>query len=81
MSAVPDNPLSEREKRIIEANAELQGEECPDPDCDLTVKVVDLTDDDTLYVSHEEDRVGMASRSPRGETDGCRISPEADPTQ
>jgi hypothetical protein len=76
---VPSSPLTEREKRIVQANSEIEGE-CPNPDCDLTVDVCDLTSDGVLYVSHEEDGVGLASRTDRGETDGCRVSPEFDPT-
>lgn len=75
----PTNPLTERESRIIEANG-LDMTECPNPECDLTPEVCDLTSDGTLYVVHEEDGVGMASRTPRGETDGCRVPPEHDPT-
>jgi hypothetical protein len=75
----PENPLTDRESRIIEANAHLP-EECPNPDCEFTPEVADLTSDGTLYVVHEEDGVGMQSRSPRGETDGCRIDAEHDYT-
>lgn len=75
----PTNPLTNREERIVEANAHLP-ESCPNPDCDFTPEVADLTSDGTLYIAHEEDRVGMQSRSPRGETDGCRIDPEHDYT-
>jgi hypothetical protein len=75
----PTNPLTTREERIVEANAHLP-ESCPNPDCDFTPEVADLTQDGTLYIVHEEDGVGMASRSPRGETDGCRIDPENDYT-
>lgn len=75
----PTNPLTNREQRIIEANAHLI-ESCPNPDCDLTPEVADLTSDGTLYIAHEEDGVGLASRTPRGETDGCRIGHENDYT-
>lgn len=74
----PRNPLTTREERIVDGNSALQGEECPS--CGRTVDVVDLTDDGTLYVVHESDGVGLASRSPRGETDGCRLTDEQDPT-
>lgn len=79
MNRRPVSPLSDREERIIDANAEIE-DECPNPDCDLTPDVADLASDGTLYVAHEEDGVGMNSRSPRGETDGCRVPPEFDPT-
>jgi hypothetical protein len=36
--------------------------------------------DGRLYVSHEEDGVGLNSRSPRGQHDGCYIDAEHDPT-
>lgn len=75
---VASSPLTQREERIIDANSELQGEECPE--CGRTVNVCDLMDDGTLYVSHEGDRAGINSRSPRGETDGCDVDPENDPT-
>jgi len=75
----PRNPLTDREERIIEANANLP-DACPNPDCEFTPEVADLTSDGTLYVVHEEDRVGMQSRTPRGETDGCRVPSEHDPT-
>lgn len=75
----PTNPLTDREQRIVAANAHLPGE-CPNPDCDLTPEVADLTQDGTLYIAHEEDGVGLASRTPRGETDGCRIDAEHDYT-
>lgn len=75
----PTNPLTNREQRIVEANAHLPGA-CPNPDCDLTPEVADLTQDGTLYIAHEEDGVGLASRTPRGETDGCRIDAEHDYT-
>lgn len=77
----PENPLSDREQRIVEANAQLgESEECPAEGCDLTPHVCDLTEDGTLYVAHEEDGVGLASRTPRSETDGCRVQAENDPT-
>ena len=93
----PTNPLTNREQRIVEANAHLRRAEgdgdstaerssgrlpgaCPNPDCDLTPEVADLTQDGTLYIAHEEDGVGLASRTPRGETDGCRIDAEHDYT-
>ena len=76
----PQNPLTEREQRIVEANNELNGEESPLPECDLTVAACDLTDDGTLYVSYEEDGVGLQSRTQRGETDGDRVPAEYDPT-
>lgn len=75
----PSNPLTDREQRIIQANSEIEGE-CPHPDCERTVHVCDLTQDGTLYVSHESDGVGLDSRSPRGETDGCRVPEQNDPT-
>lgn len=78
-NALPENPLTDRESRIIEANADLP-DACPNEECDCTPHVADLTADGTLYVSHEEDGAGRRSRSPRGETDGCRISPESDYT-
>jgi len=73
------NPLTTREQRIIEANSVIQ-DSCPNPDCDITPTAVDLTEDGTLYVSHVEDGVGLGSRSAHGDTDGCRIGPEEDPT-
>lgn len=76
----PQNPLTDDERRLVDANANHIGE-CPNPECDRTVQVYDMTDDGVLYASHEEDRFGLASRSPRGETDGCRISAENDPTR
>lgn len=75
-----ENPLTDRAERIIEANAGVVDNECPNPDCDRTVRVADVTSDGTLYVSHEGDGTGLDSRSERGETDGCRIDPEHDPT-
>lgn len=75
-SALAENPLTENEERVIDANAELQGEECPDPECEREVHVVDLSNDGTLYVSHVGDGAGLRSRSDRGETDGCRITDE-----
>lgn len=76
---LPESPLTEREERIIEAN-DLLGSDCPNPECDRTPRVADLTDDGTLYVSHEGDTAGLDSRAGRGETDGCRVPPEHDPT-
>lgn len=73
---VAENPLTDREQRIIKANADLT--ECPNPNCDLTPDVADVSPDGTLYVAHEEDGVGLDSRSPRGERDGCRIEPVND---
>lgn len=75
----PTSPLTNREERIIEANAHLP-ESCPNPDCEFTPEVADLTSDGTLYIAHEEDRVGVSSRTPRSETDGCRIGHEHDYT-
>jgi hypothetical protein len=79
----PENPLSMREKRIVEANAQIQRDEiveCPCTDCSLTPNVADVTADGHLYISHEEDGVGLDSRTPRGETDGCRVPAKQDPT-
>lgn len=76
----PINPLTEREQRIVEANSELNGEQSPIPDCDLTVTACDITSDGMLYVSYEEDGVGLDSRTPRGQTDGDRVPAEYDPT-
>jgi hypothetical protein len=76
---LPSSPLTRRDERLIEANS-LLDTECPNPDCDRTVDVVDLADDGSLYVAHEDDRLGMGSRSDRGETDGCTISATNDPT-
>lgn len=73
---LPESPLSDREERIVEANATV--ESCPE--CGRDVEAVDVLSDGTLYVSHEGDRVGTASRSPRGATDGCRVGHEHDPT-
>lgn len=83
----PENPLTDRQDRIVEANANLP-DECPNPECDLTPEVADLTRSASgeggrggqLYIVHEEDGVGLASRTPRGENDGCRISAANDPT-
>lgn len=79
MSTV-QNPLSRRERRVIKSNATMSGMDCPNPDCALTVNVCDVSDSGELYVSHEEDGVGLDSRTARGETDGCHVSPENDPT-
>jgi hypothetical protein len=78
-SAIAENPLTLREKRIIEANA-MALDSCPNPDCDLTPEVADLTADGHLFVVHEEDGVGLDSRTKRGEQDGCKIDPKHDPT-
>lgn len=75
----PTNPLTDRQERIVEANAHLP-DVCPNPNCDLTPNVADLTADGTLYISHEEDSVGLNSRTDRGDTDGCRVDPSEDPT-
>lgn len=77
MSIVPENPLTRREKRVIRSNGQMQGEPCPE--CGRTVHVVSLTDGNRLYVSHEDDGVGLDSRSDRGETDGCRLDAEQEP--
>lgn len=74
-----ENPLTSREERIIEGNA-LDLGECPNPDCDLTPEVADVTSDGHLFVVHEEDGVGLDSRTKRGESDGCEIDPKHDPT-
>lgn len=74
------NPLSTEEQRIISANAGLIENGCPNPDCELTPDVADVSPDGRLYVSHEEDDVGLDSRTERGETDGCLIAPSNDPT-
>jgi len=73
-SALAENPLTEDEERVIDANAVLQGEECPE--CEREVRIVDLGQDGDLYVSHVGDGAGLQSRSDRGETDGCSISDE-----
>lgn len=80
MTSLATNPLTRDDKRLIEANAELPGAECPAEGCDCTVEAVDVTPDGALYVAHESDRLGVNSRSRRGETDGCRVSAENDPT-
>lgn len=79
MSRVVSNPLAERTERIIDANADLNGGECPDPECDRTVECCDVSDG-MLYVVHESDGVGLDSRSPRGKKDGCLISTDHGPT-
>lgn len=79
MNGRPESPLTTREERIIEANQTI-GDDCPNPECDKTPRVADLSDDGTLYITHHEDGVGLESNSPRGETDGCRVPAEHDPT-
>lgn len=74
------NPLSTEAQRIVKVNAGMLEDECPNPDCDLTPDVADVSPDGRLYVSHEEDGVGLDSRTERGETDGCLIAPSNDPT-
>lgn len=79
----PTSPLTDRDERIIEANAMIDDgemDECPNPECDLTPAVCDLTDDSHLFVTHESDGVGLDSRTPRGERDGCKVDPSNDPT-
>jgi len=83
----PENPLTDRQERLVAANAHLP-DACPNPECDRTPEVADLTRSASgeggrggqLYIVHEEDGVGLASRSSRGETDGCRIGHEHDYT-
>lgn len=72
-----ENPLNEVEKLLISANAVLCGEQCPNSGCEDTVSAVDHAGGGMLYVSHESDRLGTASRSESGETDGCVVSPSA----
>lgn len=72
------SPVTDRERRIIEANATIDNT-CPNPDCDKTPVAADLSEDGTLYVVHEEDGVGIEGMTKVGPR-GCHIEPENDPT-
>jgi len=73
-----NNPLTEREQRIIKANSVI-GDTCPNPDCEKTPQAAEVDDNEYLYVVHEEDGVGLEGTRKVGPR-GCRIDPSNDPT-
>lgn len=69
------NPLDERSELLIDANARLDGDDCPV--CGRTIDVVDVTDSGMLYICHTDDTPPTHRVNDNDPDDPCEVDPDS----